>query len=155
MYTYQICRAVGYCHGNNICHRDVNPKNFLLDPETHVIKLCDFGDAKILKAGEENTANTCTRHYRAPEIILGNKFYTTSIDLWSIGCVIAEIFLTRPIFPGIRSASSTIRLHQISRILGTPTKQDIVAMNPQSQSQLQADLPIVCICTVFIYTTWF
>lgn len=60
---------------------------------THVLKLCDFGSAKQLVVGEPNVSYICSRYYRAPELIFGNSNYTTSIDVWSVGCVIAELML--------------------------------------------------------------
>lgn len=72
----------------------------LVDPENHVLKLCDFGSAKQLIAGEPNVSYICSRYYRAPELIFGNSDYSTIIDVWSVGCVIAELLLGQPIFPG-------------------------------------------------------
>ena len=64
-----------------------------MDTSSHVLKLCDFGSAKVLVAGEPNVAYICSRYYRAPELIFGNPNYSTSIDVWSVGCVIAELML--------------------------------------------------------------
>ncbi len=69
----------------------------------------------------------CSRYYRAPELIFGNSNYTTSIDVWSVGCVIAELMLGQPIFPG---ESGVDQLVEIIKILGTPSKEQIQAMNP-------------------------
>jgi glycogen synthase kinase 3 beta len=69
----------------------------------------------------------CSRYYRAPELIFGNSNYTTSIDVWSVGCVIAELMLGQPIFPG---ESGVDQLVEIIKILGTPSKENIQAMNP-------------------------
>jgi glycogen synthase kinase 3 beta len=72
----------------------------LCDTSNHVLKLCDFGSAKQLIAGEPNISYICSRYYRAPELIFGNSQYTGRIDTWSVGCVIAELMLGQPIFPG-------------------------------------------------------
>lgn len=85
LYVYQLARALAHIHGLGICHRDIKPQNLLLDPETHVLKLCDFGSAKFLVKGEPNVSYICSRYYRAPELIFGSTNYTTAIDIWSEG----------------------------------------------------------------------
>lgn len=65
-----------------ICHRDIKPQNLLLDPETAILKLCDFGSAKQLLPGEPNVSYICSRYYRAPELIFGAINYTTKIGKW-------------------------------------------------------------------------
>ena len=76
---YQLFRALAYLHSLDICHRDVKPQNLLVDPEAGVLKLIDFGSAKVLMEGESNVAYICSRFYRAPELIFGATNYTTSI----------------------------------------------------------------------------
>jgi len=71
-----------------------------VDPQSNVLKLCDFGSAKKLVKDEPNVAYICSRYYRAPELIFGATDYTNSIDVWSTGCVIAELMLGEPLFPG-------------------------------------------------------
>lgn len=126
LYMYQLCRALSYIHSLGICHRDIKPQNLLLDPQSGVLKLCDFGSAKILIKGEPNTAYICSRYYRAPELIFGSTTYTTEIDIWSMGCVMAELLLGQPLFPG---DSGVDQLVEIIKVLGTPTKEQIHAMN--------------------------
>ncbi|MCO5604814.1 hypothetical protein L7F22_058987 [Adiantum nelumboides] len=128
LYTYQICRALAYIHnGHGISHRDIKPQNLLVNPHTHQLKLCDFGSAKMLVNGEQNIAYICSRYYRAPELIFGAVHYTTAIDIWSLGCVMAELLLGQPLFPG---ESSVDQLVEIIKILGTPTREEIKCMNP-------------------------
>ncbi|ERN19313.1 hypothetical protein AMTR_s00069p00059070 [Amborella trichopoda] len=67
--------------------------NVVVNPHTHQLKLCDFGSAKMLVAGEPNISYICSRYYRAPELIFGATEYTTAIDMWSDGCVLAELLL--------------------------------------------------------------
>ncbi|KAG1371400.1 putative Glycogen synthase kinase-3 [Cocos nucifera] len=94
LYMYQICRALAYIHGSiGVCHRDIKPQNLLVNPHTHQLKLCDFGSAKVLVKGEPNISYICSRYYRAPELIFGATEYTTAIDIWSAGCVLAELLL--------------------------------------------------------------
>ena len=161
LYVYQLARALAHIHGLGICHRDIKPQNLLLDPTTHVLKLCDFGSAKFLvkgtfvlsfppslppsmivslllltlsslppslpsSPGEPNVSYICSRYYRAPELIFGSTSYTTSIDIWSEGCVAAELLLGHPLFPG---DSGVDQLVEIIKVLGTPTREEIKAMN--------------------------
>ncbi|XP_057850984.1 shaggy-related protein kinase epsilon [Cryptomeria japonica] len=128
LYTYQICRSLAYIHGAiRICHRDIKPQNLLVDPHTHQLKLCDFGSAKMLVKGEPNISYICSRYYRAPELIFGATEYTTAIDIWSVGCVLAELLLGLPLFPG---ESGVDQLVEIIKVLGTPTREEIKCMNP-------------------------
>lgn len=93
LYSYQLLRSIAYIHAIGICHRDIKPQNVLVDTSTHILKLCDFGSAKQLIPGEPNVSYICSRYYRAPELIFGNSNYSTAIDVWSVGCVIAELML--------------------------------------------------------------
>jgi glycogen synthase kinase 3 beta len=79
LYIYQLFRSLAYIHSQGICHRDIKPQNLLLDPSTGVLKLCDFGSAKILVENEPNVSYICSRYYRAPELIFGATNYTTKI----------------------------------------------------------------------------
>lgn len=126
LYMYQLFRSLAYTHSLGICHRDIKPQNLLLDTESGVLKLCDFGSAKHLVKGEPNVAYICSRYYRAPELIFGATDYTTMIDVWSAGCVLAELMLGQPIFPG---DSGVDQLVEIIKVLGTPTKEQIREMN--------------------------
>lgn len=127
LYSYQMMKSLAYIHALGICHRDIKPQNVLVDPISHVLKLCDFGSAKKLVKGEPNISYICSRYYRAPELIFEATDYTPAIDVWSTGCVIAEIVTGQPIFPG---ESASDQLVEIIKILGTPTKQQILNMNP-------------------------
>ncbi|MCJ1293864.1 regulator of ime2 [Xylographa carneopallida] len=127
IYIYQLFRSLAYIHSQGICHRDIKPQNLLLDPSTGVLKLCDFGSAKILVENEPNVSYICSRYYRAPELIFGATNYTTKIDVWSTGCVMAELMLGQPLFPG---ESGIDQLVEIIKVLGTPTREQIRTMNP-------------------------
>lgn len=127
LYMYQLFRSLAYIHSLGICHRDIKPQNLLIDPEPAILKLCDFGSAKQLLQGEPNVSYICSRYYRAPELIFGAVNYSTSIDVWSAGCVLAELLLGQPIFPG---DSGVDQMVEIIKVLGTPTREQIKEMNP-------------------------
>eukprot|EP01036_Dinobryon_divergens_P029881 gene29882-39049_t len=127
---YSVAKALAHIHGIGICHRDIKPHNLLVDPVRHVLKLCDFGSAKAFVVGEPNVAYICSRFYRAPELIFGSTCYTTAIDVWSHGCVFAELLAGGPIFPG---SSGVDQLVEIIKVLGTPTKDELKSMNPSYQ----------------------
>lgn len=126
LYLYQLSRALCHIHALGICHRDIKPQNLLVDPATQRLKLCDFGSAKALVKGEPNVSYICSRYYRAPELIFGSTDYSTAIDVWSQGCVGAELLLGQPLFPG---DSGVDQLVEIIKVLGTPTREEISAMN--------------------------
>lgn len=126
--SIQLLTAVAYLDTLRICHRDLKPENILLNKDmttmVDTLKLCDFGSAKIL--GDGPSANyICSRWWRAPELILGSSSYTTSIDWWSCGCIVAEMMSGKPIFTG---DSSWGQMYAIVRILGTPTLREMEAL---------------------------
>ncbi|OMJ15956.1 Glycogen synthase kinase-3 beta [Smittium culicis] len=127
LFMYQLFRSLNYIHSLGICHRDIKPQNLLVNSSTGVLKLCDFGSAKTLIAGEHNVSYICSRYYRAPELIFGAANYTGRIDIWSSGCVMAELLLGQPFFPG---ESGIDQLVEIIKILGTPSREQISTMNP-------------------------
>lgn len=92
------------------------------------MKICDFGSAKVLSPSGLNTPYIVSRYYRAPELILACSDYTNAIDVWAIGCILAEFLTRRPIFPGKTEGSQLIE--QIA-ILGLPTADELKAMSPQ------------------------
>lgn len=126
LYMWQMCRSLAYIHAIGICHRDIKPQNLLVNSQYHTMRLCDFGSAKRLVQGEPNVSYICSRYYRAPELIFGATNYTTAIDVWSLGCVFGELLLGHPLFPG---ESGVDQLVEIIKVLGTPCKEQILAMN--------------------------
>jgi mitogen-activated protein kinase 1/3 len=102
-FLYQILRGLKYIHSANVLHRDLKPSNLLLNT-TCDLKICDFGLARVSDPEHDHTGflteYVATRWYRAPEIMLNSKGYTKSIDVWSVGCILAEMLNNRPLFPG-------------------------------------------------------
>ncbi len=131
MYAFQIFKSLNYIHSLGFCHRDIKPQNLLIDLNTQTLKLCDFGSAKKLVQGEPNVSYICSRYYRAPELIFGSTEYDLSIDIWSTGCVLAELLIGKPLFPG---DSNVDQLVEIIKVLGTPTAEQIKSMNPSYQN---------------------
>ncbi|VDK70013.1 unnamed protein product [Litomosoides sigmodontis] len=142
----QLFRAVRFLHSGNVLHRDLKPSNVLLDANCRV-KLADFGLARSLSQIEdypegqdmpELTEYVATRWYRSPEILLAAKCYTKGVDIWSLGCILAEMLLGHALFPG----ASTI--NQIERIMNTiprPSKPDIERIGSKYASSVLEKMP--------------
>ena len=120
-------KGLAYMHSLGICHRDIKPQNVLINPRTHVVKICDFGSAKRLTPDESNVSYICSRYYRAPELIFGATNYTGAVDIWSMACVIAELLTGLSLFPGENNVDQMV---EIIKVLGTPTAEEIHEMNP-------------------------
>ncbi|NXK26906.1 MK15 kinase, partial [Arenaria interpres] len=127
---YQLLKATKFIHSGNVIHRDQKPSNILLDADCFV-KLCDFGLARSLCQMNEDQGNpplteyVATRWYRAPEILLSSQSYTKGVDMWSIGCILGELLLGKPLFPG---TSTMNQIEQILRVIPAPSSEDILGM---------------------------
>ncbi|XP_060961216.1 cell division control protein 2 homolog 2 isoform X2 [Cannabis sativa] len=120
LFLYQILRGIAYCHSHRVLHRDLKPQNLLIDRSNNALKLADFGLARAFGIPVRTfTHEVVTLWYRAPEILLGSRHYSTPVDIWSVGCIFAEMLNQRPLFPG---DSEIDELFKIFRILGTPTE---------------------------------
>ncbi|KAJ0397618.1 hypothetical protein P43SY_003502 [Pythium insidiosum] len=125
---WQLVRAIHFCHQHNIIHRDIKPENLLVS-RNGVLKLCDFGFARPLAGpGAKYTEYVSTRWYRAPELLVGDVSYGKAVDVWSIGCMFAEITTGLPLFPG---DSDIDQLYHIIKCLGhiTPRHQELFKKN--------------------------
>lgn len=116
---YQTLHAVNFCHQHKCVHRDVKPENILITKDG-VIKLCDFGFARILTKNDECTDYVATRWYRAPELLVGDVQYSFPVDVWAIGCVFAELITGQPLWPG---RSDLDQIHLIRKTLGDLTEK--------------------------------
>ena len=120
---FQIIRGVDFLHSKKILHRDLKPANILIDPNTLTTKIADFGLSRLYSFPvRPYTKEVLTLWYRAPELMLGFNNYSCDLDMWSIGCIIAEVFLKSPIFMG---DSEIDQLFRIFKVLGTPTEETL------------------------------
>ena len=127
---FQLVKAVDYMHSFDIVHRDVKPENLLIN-RNNVLKLCDFGFARVLpKASEEITDYVATRWYRSPELLISDPNYGKSADIWAIACILGELTDGQPIFPGDNEMD---QLFQIQKLLGPlpPNLNELFVKNPR------------------------
>jgi len=118
-YVYQMLLGIEFCHKRGVMHRDLKPQNLLIDKPGN-LKLADFGLARAFCIPvRAYTHEVITLWYRAPEILLGGRHYSTGVDIWSIGCIFAELANKRPLWPG---DSEIDMIFRIFRTLGTPTE---------------------------------
>lgn len=133
LYMYQLLRGLASLARMGVVHRDVKPANLLVHPRTHALKVCDFGSATVAGSNEPHTPYVCSRYYRAPELILSASGYTNAVDVWSAGCVLAEMLIGRPLFAG---RDGVDQLGQILEVLGTPSPAELHAMNPSYDAEV-------------------
>uniref|UniRef100_K7FAV9 non-specific serine/threonine protein kinase n=1 Tax=Pelodiscus sinensis TaxID=13735 RepID=K7FAV9_PELSI len=117
---YQILQGLAFIHKHGFFHRDMKPENLLcMGPE--LVKIADFGLARELRSQPPYTDYVSTRWYRAPEVLLRSSVYSSPIDIWAVGSIMAELYTLRPLFPG---TSEVDEIFKICQVLGTPKKSD-------------------------------
>ncbi|OHT14602.1 Mitogen-activated protein kinase MMK1 [Tritrichomonas foetus] len=136
-FVYQILRGLKYVHSTTIIHRDLKPSNLLVNANCD-LKLCDFGLARIENDKEFMTEYVTTRWYRAPEVLLLFGHYGPEIDLWSVGCIFAELILRKPLFPG---KSTLNQLSVIVERIGSPTEEDLADLKNLKARKFMMSLP--------------
>lgn len=121
LYLYQLIKGTGYIHKYKILHRDLKPQNLLINTNG-LLKICDFGLARGFGVPVKTYTNeVVTLWYRPPDILLGSKTYLTSVDIWSIGCIFAEMIIGHPLFVG---KSENDQLDKIFEVIGTPNEEE-------------------------------
>ncbi|AIO02212.1 mitogen-activated protein kinase, putative [Leishmania panamensis] len=140
---YQLLKTMKYLHSAEILHRDMKPSNLLINSDC-TMKVADFGLARSILSLESEQASRpvltdyiATRWYRPPEILLGSTRYTKGVDMWSVGCILGELMLGKPIFPG---RSTTNQLELICSVTGMPSSADVAATNSQFAHAMLRDI---------------
>ncbi|KAL4453687.1 hypothetical protein ABPG74_009583 [Tetrahymena malaccensis] len=118
--VYQVASALSYMHKHGFFHRDLKPENLLISSDG-IVKLIDFGLAREVRSRPPYTDYVSTRWYRAPEILLRSTHYNSPVDIFALGCIMAELYLMKPLFNG---SSEIDQIQKITSVLGTPQKQD-------------------------------
>ncbi|EDR14096.1 uncharacterized protein LACBIDRAFT_244909, partial [Laccaria bicolor S238N-H82] len=141
-FLYQILRGMKYVHSASVIHRDLKPGNLLVNADCE-LKICDFGlsrgfDARPDEYASHLTEYVATRWYRAPEIMLAFRRYNTAIDVWSIGCILAELLLGKPLFKG---KDYVDQLNKVLDVLGTPDESVIRKIGSDKAQAYVRSLP--------------
>ncbi|KAL9073887.1 MAG: hypothetical protein Q9157_004594 [Trypethelium eluteriae] len=141
-FIYQILCGLKYIHSANVLHRDLKPGNLLVNADCE-LKICDFGLARGFSIDPEENAGymteyVATRWYRAPEIMLSFQSYTKAIDVWSVGCILAELLGGKPFFKG---RDYVDQLNQILHYLGTPNEETLSRIGSPRAQEYVRNLP--------------
>jgi mitogen-activated protein kinase 15 len=141
---YQNLKALKFIHSSDIIHRDLKPSNIFIDSECH-IKVGDFGLARSVANLKDGTSPVltdyvATRWYRAPEILLGSTKYSKAVDMWSLGCIFAELLTGKPLFPG---TSTLNQLNKVLEVTGKPNAEDIEAIQSNLASTMLESMPAI------------
>ncbi|KAJ3874580.1 CMGC/MAPK protein kinase [Lentinula edodes] len=142
-FLYQILRGMKYVHSAHVIHRDLKPGNLLVNADCE-LKICDFGLSRGFDAEPDENAShlteyVATRWYRAPEIMLAFRRYNTAIDVWSIGCIFAELLMGKPLFKG---KDYVDQLNKILNVLGTPEDAVIKKIGSEKAQAYVRSLPL-------------
>lgn len=137
--TYQLLRAVKYLHSAGVIHRDLKPANLLLS-RTGLLKVADLGLARITDGSESShlTQEVVTIYYRAPEVLMGSRNYGPAIDLWSVGCIVAELALGHVLF---HASTVPAMLESVVRVLGSPTASALAQACPEARAYVLSQQP--------------
>ncbi|KAL2327647.1 hypothetical protein Fmac_021074 [Flemingia macrophylla] len=119
-YMQQLLCGLDHCHSCGVLHRDIKGSNLLID-NNGILKIADFGLASVFDRSQTQplTSRVVTLWYRPPELLLGATYYGTAVDLWSTGCILAELYAGKPIMPG---RTEVEQLHKIFKLCGSPSE---------------------------------
>jgi len=119
-FLYQLLRGIAFCHEHRVLHRDLKPQNLLINRKGE-LKLADFGLARAFGIPVRSYSHeVVTLWYRAPDVLMGSRKYSTPIDIWSAGCIFAEMATGKPLFPGTNTSDQLLKIY---KILGTATEK--------------------------------
>lgn len=136
-FLYQLLKGVAYCHSKLVLHRDLKPQNLLISRQGQ-LKIADFGLARPFGAPVRSySPEVVTLWYRSPDVLLGSKFYSTSIDMWSIGCIFAEMVTGRPLASGNTPFDQLLK---IQKVFGTPTSTEWPEFEEYLNSAMEANV---------------
>ncbi|CAL5187509.1 unnamed protein product [Lathyrus oleraceus] len=136
-FLYQLLRGLKYVHSANVLHRDLKPSNLLLNGNCD-LKIGDFGLARTTSETDFMTEYVVTRWYRAPELLLNCSEYTSAIDVWSVGCIFAEIMTRQPLFPG---KDYVHQLRLITELIGSPDESSLGFLRSENAKRYLRQLP--------------
>ncbi|KAI3453751.1 hypothetical protein Pfo_010414 [Paulownia fortunei] len=137
-FMYQLLRGLKYVHSANVLHRDLKPSNLFLNANCD-LKIGDFGLARTTSETDFMTEYVVTRWYRAPELLLNCSEYTAAIDVWSVGCILAEIMTREPLFPG---KDYVHQLRLITELIGTPDEASLKFLRSDNARRYVKQLPL-------------
>ncbi|XP_054673265.1 casein kinase II subunit alpha-like isoform X2 [Grus americana] len=121
---YEILKALDYCHSMGVMHRDVKPHNVMIDHEHRKLRLIDWGLAEFYHPGQEYNVRVASRYFKGPELLVDYQMYDYSLDMWSLGCMLASmIFRKEPFFHGHDNYDQLVR---IAKVLGTEDLYDYI-----------------------------
>jgi serine/threonine protein kinase len=141
-FVYQILRGLKYVHSCGILHRDLKPRNLLVNSNCD-LKICDFGLSRsnidsLMTSSAQLTDYIATRWYRAPEVILSWKQYSGAIDVWSVGCILAELMRRKVLLP---ASSEQEMMHMITELIGSPSQDLINLIEDEDNKKFMKELP--------------
>jgi casein kinase II subunit alpha len=114
---YEILRGLDYCHSMGVMHRDVKPQNIVINHDRRLVRIIDWGLAEFYHPNQDYNVRVASRYFKGPELLVGYQYYDYSLDMWSLGCMLASmIFQQDPFFRGHDNYDQLVR---IARVLGT------------------------------------
>jgi len=138
-FLFQLLKGVAFCHEHKVLHRDLKPQNLLINRKGE-LKLADFGLARAFGIPVRSYSHeVVTLWYRPPDVLLGSRKYSTPIDIWSAGCIFAEMVTGRPLFPG---KDTNDQLYRIIKLMGTPTEENWPTITELPDFKNLANFPV-------------